>query len=79
MSEVSDEYVQFLLEDRHLLRVGNPRLYQTPYQSPQLPLWEPNEVEWHVTIRCEQKARRRKRSVRSFVLQPPLDLEGSGT
>lgn len=71
--------VEWQPDDRHLLRVGNPRLYQHPYQSPQLPLWEPGEVEWHVIIRCESKAPRRKRVVRSFVLQLPRLVKGNGT
>jgi len=71
--------VEWQPDDRHLLRVGNPRLYQHPYQTPQLPLWDATDVEWHVIIRCTPKVRRKKRLVRSFVLQPPLDLEGMGT
>ena len=31
--------IEWQPDDRHLLRVGNPRLYTHPYQSPQLPLW----------------------------------------
>jgi len=42
--------VEWQPDDRHVFRVGNPRLYQHPYQTPQLPLWEPGEVEWHVII-----------------------------
>lgn len=68
--------VEWQPDDRHLLRVGNPRLYQHPYQSPQLPLREPGEVEWHVIIRCESQAPRRKRVVRPFVLQLPLLVKG---
>ncbi len=71
--------VEWQPDDRHLLRVGNPRLYQHPYHTPQLPLWDATDVEWHVIIRCTPKARRKKRLVRSFVLQPPLHLEGTGT
>jgi hypothetical protein len=71
--------VEWQPDDRHLLRVGNPRLYQHPYQTPQLLLWEPGEVEWHVIIRCEPQAPRKKRIVRSFVLQAPLDFESTGT
>ncbi len=69
--------VEWQPDDRHLLRVGNPRLYQHPYHTPQLPLWDATDVEWHVIIRCTPKARRKKRLVRSFVLQPPLELERS--
>lgn len=64
--------VEWQPDDRHLRRVGNPRLYQHPYQSPQLPLWPPGEVEWHVIFRVELKANRRKRVVKSLVIQPPL-------
>ncbi len=71
--------VEWQPDDRHLLRVGNPRLYQHPYQTPQLLLWEPGAVEWHVIIRCEPKAPRNKRIARSFVIQPPLDFESTGT
>jgi putative transposase len=56
----------------HLQRVGNPRLYQHPSQSLQQQLWEPGEVEWHVIIRCEPKTPRRRRTVRSFVVELPL-------
>ncbi len=65
--------------DRHLLRVGNPRLYQNPYQIPQLPQRELGEVEWHVIIRCESKSHRKRRIVRSFVVQLLLSFEKDGT
>ncbi|MHB8598823.1 MAG: DDE-type integrase/transposase/recombinase [Ktedonobacteraceae bacterium] len=71
--------VEWQPDDRHLFRVGNPRLYQNPYQLPQLPLWELGEVEWHVIIRCEPKATRRKRVVRSFVIQLSLQLNEDRT
>jgi hypothetical protein len=38
------------IHDTHLLRVGNPRLYEHPYQSSQSELWLPNQVEWFVII-----------------------------
>jgi Transposase DDE domain len=71
--------VEWQPDDRHLLRVGNPRLYRHPYHTPQLPLWEPGEVEWHVIIRCEPTARRHKRMVHSVVLQLPLSFEQETT
>jgi hypothetical protein len=64
--------VEWQPDDRHLLRVGNPRLYDHPYQSPQLPLWEPGEVEWFVIIRNAPPLRRRKRRGRIVLIQPPL-------
>jgi murein DD-endopeptidase MepM/ murein hydrolase activator NlpD len=71
--------VEFQPDERHFLRVGNPRLYDHPYPSPQLPLWEPGEVEWQVIIACQPYRPRRRRVVRAFVLQLPLVLEGHGT
>lgn len=67
--------VEWQPDDEHFLRVGNPRLYDHPYQSPQLSLWEAGEVEWHVIIRCESPTRRRKRKVRPIVLQLTLILD----
>ncbi len=64
--------VEWQPDDRHLLRVGNPRLYDHPYQSPQLPLWEPGEVEWFVIIRGSPKSHRRRKKGRMLLLQPPL-------
>jgi putative transposase len=64
--------VEWQPDDLHLLRVGNPRLFDHPYQSPQLPLWEPGEVEWFVIIRTDPPARRRRRKGRLMLLQPPL-------
>jgi putative transposase len=69
--------VEWQPDDKHLLRVGNPRIYQHPYQSPQLPLWSPGEVEWHVIIRIDSKGHRRKRKGRVFVVQPPLLIDGT--
>jgi hypothetical protein len=60
------------IHDKHLLRVGNPRLYDHPYQSPQLPLWEPGEVEWFVIIRADPQSHRRRKKGRMLLLQPPL-------
>jgi len=71
--------VEWQPDDKHLLRVGNPRLYDHPYQSPQMPLWEPGEVEWHVILRCESPGPRRKRRGRVFVIQPHLPLEQERT
>jgi hypothetical protein len=64
--------VEWQPDDRHLLRVGNPHLYDHPYYSPQLSLWEPGEVEWYVIIRTDPPARRRKGKGRVFIMQPPL-------
>jgi putative transposase len=71
--------VEWQPDDRHLLRVGNPRLYDHPYQSLQLPLWQAGEVEWHVIIRCEPPVRRRRRKQRPAAIQLMLTLDQSET
>ena len=66
--------VEWQPDDKHLLRVGNPRLYDHPYQSPQLSLWEPHEVEWHVIIHLDPCGPRRKRP-RNVLVQLVLSFE----
>jgi hypothetical protein len=58
---------------KHLLRVGNPRLYDHPYQSPQLELWPPQAVEWFVIIQATPYGPRprQKRATQILVMQPP--------
>ncbi len=63
--------------DKHLLRVGNPRFYHHPYQSPQLELWETGEVSWFVIIRTDPPVRRRKRKGRLLVVQLPMLPDGT--
>jgi len=69
--------VEWQSDETHFLRVGNPRLYDHPYHSPQLPLWEPGEVEWFVIIRTDPPVRRRRRKSRLVVVQRPLFLDGT--
>jgi putative transposase len=64
--------VEWQPDDRHLLRVGNPRLYNHPYQSPQLSLWEPGEVEWFVIISADPLVRRRRSLCHIVLIQSPL-------
>ena len=64
--------VEWQPDDHHFTRVGYPRLYDHRYQSAQLELWQPGEVEWFVIIRDEPKSRRRKRKSHILVIQPPL-------
>lgn len=70
--------VEWQPDEKHLQRVGNPRLYEHPYQSPQQSLWPPGEVEWFVILRCESPALRRKRKP-SRVIQLALTFEADGT
>ena len=69
--------VEWQLDERHLARVGNPRFYRHPYQSPQQDLWQPGEVEWFVIIRNAPPVRRRKRKSRLVVMQLSLLLDGT--
>lgn len=69
--------VEWQPDDRHLARIGNPRLYQHPYHSPQLELWQPGEVEWFVIIRTDPRARHRKRKSRLLMVQLPLPADGT--
>jgi hypothetical protein len=66
--------VEWQPDDKHLLRVGNPRLYDHPYHSPQLALWPPEAVEWFVIIQAQSYGPRprRQRKGRIIVMQPPL-------
>jgi putative transposase len=64
--------VEWQPDDHHFSRVGYPRLYDHRYQSAQLELWQPGEVEWFVIIRDEPKSRRRRRKSHILVVQPPL-------
>jgi hypothetical protein len=67
-------------DDTHLRRVGNPRLYDHPYQSTQLELWPTGSVEWFVIIRAAPYgAHPRRKRGRLVFLQTPLFLEGDGT
>ena len=69
--------VEWQPDDKHLRRVGSPRLYQHRYQSAQLELWQPGEVEWFVIIRDSPKSHRRKLKGHILVLQLPLLLDGT--
>ena len=50
--------VEWQPDDHHLARVGSPRLYHHRYQSTQLELWPPGEVEWFLIIREAPRSRR---------------------
>ena len=66
--------VEWQPDDKHLLRVGNPRLYDHPYHSPQLDLWPPEAVEWFVILKATPYGPRKrfKRSGRAIIMQPSL-------
>lgn len=71
--------VEWQPDDKHLLRVGHPRLYDHPYQSPQLPLWESDEVEWFVIIRNTPPLHHhRRKKGRVVLIQSPLWMIDTG-
>jgi hypothetical protein len=76
--KLSRSSVEWQPDERHFTRVGNPRLYQHPYQSPQLDLWEPGTVERFVIIRTDSPMHRRKRLSRVLAVQPSLPLDSAG-
>ena len=67
--KLSRSSVEWQPDEQHLARVGNPRFYQHPSQSPQQELWETGSVEWFVIIRSDPPLRRRKRKSRLVVMQ----------
>jgi len=69
--------VEWQPDDRHIARVDSPRLYQHRYQSSQLELWQPGEVEWFVIIRDAPRSRRHRRRGRVLAIQPPLFSDGT--
>ena len=73
------ELVQTLVySTKHLRRIGNPRLYNHPYQSTQSELWPTGSVEWYLILRAQPYGPRRKKRHLVF-LQLPLLKDGDGT
>ena len=70
--------VEWQPDEKHLRRAGNARLYDNPYRSSQLPLWEDAAVEWYLILRADPYGPRRKKK-RLVVLQMPLFRENDGT
>lgn len=72
--------VEWQPDDKGLRRVGNPRLYNHPYQSSQLELWSALEVEWFVIIHANSYGSRPRRKKKRLVfLQMSLLHEYDGT
>ncbi len=69
---LSQYTVQYQPDKKHFRQVKDPRHFETPYQSPQQPLWEPTSVEWHPAQRFPDYAPRRSRRRHIRYVQPPL-------
>jgi putative transposase len=68
--------VRYQPDKAHLLAVEEGRLFETPYQSAQLPLWELSDAEWLKVVRRSAYAPRATRQER--VVQPTLFALGAG-
>jgi len=62
--------VRYQPDKAHLRAVEEPRLFETPYRSPQLPLWELSDAEWLKVMRRPDYAPRTTRQ--EPIAQPPL-------
>jgi putative transposase len=62
--------VRYQPDKAHLLVVEKPLLFETPYQSPQLPLWQLSDAEWLKVMRRPDYAPRAARQ--EPVAQPTL-------
>ncbi len=73
----TEDVIIDIIHEKHLRRAGNARLYDHPYRSAQLPLWEDAAVEWYLILRADPYGPRRKKK-RLVFLQMPLFRENDG-
>ena len=64
--------VRFQPDKKHFRQVTDSRQFETPYQSPQGHLWEPDVVEWRMAQRLPDYAPRKHRKRVLGYRQPPL-------
>jgi hypothetical protein len=67
--------VRYQPDTAHLLAVDAPLLFETPYQSPQLPLWELSDPEWLKVMRrldYAPRAARREPIAQSTLFAPEV-------
>ncbi len=70
--------VAYANNGKRLRQITEPRLFETPFQSPQLFLWEQGLADWHLVLRLPEYAPRRRAG--NFAVQPPLfDLGAEAT
>jgi transposase len=62
--------VAYASNEKRLRQVTEPRLFETPFQSPQLFLWERGLADWHLVLRLPEYAPRRRK--RTLAVQPLL-------
>ena len=61
--------VEYQPDRRHFRAVTDPRIYETQYQSLQLPLWQFGDEEWLKILRLPPAKQRRKQSSNSVMQQ----------
>jgi len=64
--------VEYQPNKKDFRQVNSKRLFETLYQSPQLPLWSESEVLWHQVIRESPSTLRRKQKAVGAITQQPL-------
>jgi hypothetical protein len=71
---LSQFHVSYQPDKKHLRQVTEPHRFQTQYRSPQLELWGPDAVEWHLIRRLPAYFPRvhRELEVPALVQAPPF-------
>lgn len=64
---------QYEPDKKHLRAVTEPQLFETPFQSPQLPLWTLDDGEWLKVLRVPGYAPRTRRLGRHIQATLPID------
>lgn len=67
--------VEYQPDQKHLRNVTDPRLVETAYRSPQLPLWTLGDHEWLKVVRLPASAMHRPRAVAPTGIQAALPLD----
>jgi hypothetical protein len=62
--------VAYASSGKRLRQITAPRLFETPFQSPQMFLWEHGLADWHLVLRLPEYAPRRR--VGKLAVQPSL-------
>ena len=64
--------VQYQPDEKHVRNILEPHHFETRYRTPQLDLWQPGEIEWHLVKRLPDYAPRPKKKVVGQMIQPSL-------
>ncbi len=72
---VSQYTVAYQRDAAHLRTITDPHLFDTPFRSPQLPLWELGEGEWLKVVRRPPRAPRRPHLPIVAVQEPLFALD----